>query len=92
MRVAYAVTIAAVSALAASIAGTDTSQAQGLLMAAPADSAAPISQPTFDDKVQTGTALPPKTGTLVFLKGVRQKVWLGVTGGGRSPARRSEIR
>lgn len=93
MRVVHTVTIAAVFALAASVAGTATGYAQGLLqMAAPADGTAPISQPPFDDKVQTGTALPPKTGALVFLEGTRHKAWLGVTGGGRSAARRSDAK
>jgi hypothetical protein len=86
MRVVHTLTIAAVLALAT----VNAAQAQRLLhMAAPTDSAAPVSQPTFDDKIQTRTALPPKTGALVFLNRTRQKALLAVTGGGRSPARRA---
>jgi hypothetical protein len=67
MRSACIFAIFATLAVGASVASIDRAQAQGLLEASPpADVPVQTSTPKFED-IHAGTALPPKTGSAVFL-------------------------
>jgi hypothetical protein len=85
--------MSATFALGASLASTDAGQAQGLLRAtppAPAEDAGRLGKPKYDDiKVQTGTALPPKSGAMIVLNRTWQKQLLTLTPDGRWTARRT---
>ena len=89
MRAIHVFAIATALVLGAGAATLDRAQAQGLLeMSPPADSSSQSGRQTFEDiKVQTGTALPPKTGSAVFLNG-RQLDRLLPPRSGRPPAAR----
>jgi hypothetical protein len=88
MRAVHGLSIVAVLALGLGAAGT--AEAQGLLHASPpAEGAGQVGTPPYDDmKIQTGTALPPKVGTLAVFSRSRPKQLLAVTAGGRPLARR----
>jgi hypothetical protein len=91
MRAVHGLSIVAVLALALGAAGA--AQAQRLLHASPpAEGPGQGTPPTDDMKIQTGTALPPKVGTLVVFGRTRPKQSLTVTAGGRPLARRARTK
>lgn len=63
--------LAVVATLALGAVSALPAQAQGLVQVSPpAESAAPIETPIFEDvKVEVGTALPPKAGSAVLFNG-----------------------
>ncbi len=89
MRAVHILAVLAAFALGAGIAPMDRAQAQGILdVSPPADSSAQIGKPKYDDiKFQTGTALPPKTGSAIFLNGPRRNELTTATGSARRTAR-----
>jgi hypothetical protein len=89
MRAVHVFAVLAAFAVGAGIAPMDRAQAQGILdMSPPADSSAQIGQPKYDDiKFQTGTALPPKTGSVIFFNGPRRNELTTATGTARRTAR-----
>ena len=90
MRAVHVLAVSAVLALGMTVAPTDMAQAQDLLqMSPPEDSSAQIGKPEYDDiKLQIGTALPPKTGSLLILNGTKATEWLATTRSARSSAGR----
>ena len=92
MRAVHVFAVLAAFAVGAGIAPMDRAQAQGILdMSPPADSSAQIGQPKYDDiKLQTGIALPPKTGSAIFLNRTKQNEWSATTDSGRWTVRRTQ--
>jgi len=90
MRIVHVFAVSAALALGASVATANLASAQGLLQASPMpDGSGQVGKPKDDDtKFQTGTALPPKTGALVYLNRTRQKELLTLTRDGQWTARR----
>jgi len=89
MRAVHILAVLAAFALGAGIAPMDRAQAQGILdVSPPADGSAQIGKPKYDDiKFQTGTALPPKTGSAILFNGPRQNELTRATGSARRTGR-----